>query len=196
MKTGKFYSSTGRAIILFAFLFCLKACSDNKKYSNTIKIEDEHFTGEVAIEKIEKLNKYKLSIFNSKTGEGDHIYIPHDVFHMEVGDINHDGRTDICMGIIKPTPFDPALKKRLFIFQIDRDYIRPLWLGSRLVYPIEKFKIYKESDKFTIKTIERQNIDLFCINEYQWESFGMSFLKTHKDSLTYSKAHSLFKELK
>jgi len=158
-------------------------------------VSDAFFDGEVKVEKIEKLSKYKLTIFNSITGESDHIYTPYEIFHMETGDVNHDGKTDICMGIIKPTPFDSVFKKRLFIFQIDRDYIRPLWLGSRLVYPMEEFKICKDSDRYTIKTIERQNIDLFCINEYRWESFGMSFLRKHKDSLTYTNAKSLLDNL-
>lgn len=191
MAVGEFYNCIKETIILFVFVFLFGSCSENEKYSNTIRVRDAFFDGEVKVEKIEKLNKYKLTIFNSTTGASDHIYTPYEIFQMETGDVNHDGKTDICIGIIKPTPFDSVFKKRLFIFQIDRDYIRPLWLGSRLVYPMEEFKICKNADRLTIKTIERQNLDLFCINEYRWESFGMSFLKKHKDFLTFSNAQFL-----
>jgi len=130
-----------------------------------------------------KLNKYRISIFDSITGGSDRIYTPYEVFEMETGDVNRDGRTDICIGIIKPTPFDPVLKKRLFIFQIDRDYIRPLWLSSRLVNPLEEFSVCNKKAGCTIKTIERQNKSLYCIHEYRWGSFGMSFLKSLSDSI-------------
>jgi hypothetical protein len=113
---------------------------------------------------------------------------------METGDVNHDGRTDICIGIIKPTPFDPVLKKRLFIFQIDRDYIRPLWLSSRLVRPLEEFSVLSNDEGCRIRTIERENTDMFCINEYKWESFGMTFIKTRNDSLHFADAQSLLRK--
>ena len=191
MEVGRYYSYIKVTIILFVYIFLFGSCSENKKYSRTIRISDSFFDGEVKVEKIEKLNKYKLTIFNSITNESDDIYTPYEIFHMETGDVNHDGKTDICIGIIKPAPFDSVFKKRLFIFQIDRDYIRPLWLASRLVYPMEEFKICKNPDGYTIKTIERQNFNLFCVNEYRWESFGMSFLRKYKDSLSFSNAQLL-----
>jgi hypothetical protein len=195
MAAGKFYSFTSKTIILFVLLFYFSSCFENKKYSKTIKISDAFFNGEIIVEKIEKLNKYRLTIVNSKTGASDHIYTPYEIFQMDTGDVNHDGKIDICIGIIKPTPFDSVLKKRLFIFQIDRDYIRPLWLSSRLVNPMEEFTVCKNNHDCTIKTIERQNNNMYCINEYRWESFGMSFLKEHNDSLSYSNAQFLLHNL-
>jgi hypothetical protein len=188
MGTGKYYSFTIKIITSIVLLFYLSSCFEKKSYSKTIKINDLFFQGEVKVEKIEKLNKYKVTIINSTTGLSDRIYTPYEIFQMEIGDVNHDGKTDICIGIIKPTPFDPVFKKRLFIFQIDRDYIRPLWLGSRLVNPLEEFRVCKNNNKITIKTIERQINNIYCVNEYRWESFGMSFIKKHNNSLSYSNA--------
>jgi hypothetical protein len=183
----KFISIT---IIVIAS-FYISSCTNHTYFSASIPIRDAYFTGKVIVEKIGKLDKYRITIFDSLTGGSDRIYTPYDVFEMKTGDVNHDGRTDICIGIIKPTPFDPVLKKRLFIFQIDRDYIRPLWLSSRLVRPLEEFAVVSNEDGCKIRTIERENTDMFCINEYKWESFGLTFIKTRNDSLHYADAQSL-----
>ncbi len=186
-----------KRITLLIVLHCFYiGCSDNKPFSKTIKINDSYFTGEVVVEKIEKIKKYKLTIFNSITKESDRIYTPYEIFQMECGDVNRDGKTDICIGIIKPTPFDSIIKKRLFIFQIDRGYIRPLWLSSRLVRPLEEFAMCKDKDgTYIIRAMEKQTKNLYCIDQYKWESFGMSFVKNCEDSLSYSKAHSLLNKM-
>ncbi|MDD4971196.1 MAG: hypothetical protein PHT07_17345 [Paludibacter sp.] len=180
-----------RIISVLILMLYFNSCTKDKDYTKTIKINDSYFKGEVTIEKIEKLNKYRISIFNSITGSRDRIYTPYEVFEMETGDVNGDGKTDICIGIIKPTPFDPVIKKRLFIFQIDKDYIRPLWLSSRLVSPLEEFKVCHFKERCPIKAMERQTKNLYCIREYRWESFGMSFVKTLNDSIPYTLAKSL-----
>jgi hypothetical protein len=195
MEAGKFYSLVSKLIILPILMVYFNSCVENKTYSKTIHITDAFFNGVVSVEKIKKLNKYKLTISNSITGGSDRIYTPYEIFQMNIGDVNHDGKTDICIGIIKPTPFDSLLKKRLFIFQIDSDYIRPLWLSSRLVYPMEEFIICDTNNTCTVKTIERKNKNIYCIHEYRWESFGMAFLKKHHDSLSYSKAQSLLNNI-
>ncbi|MBK7711019.1 MAG: hypothetical protein IPJ37_08765 [Bacteroidales bacterium] len=183
-------------VIFYVFLICL-SCNNKPPFSKTISIHDSSFTGEVQVEKILKLNKYKISIENSVTGGTDKIFTPYEIFAMETGDINHDGRSDICLGIIKPTPFDSLLKRRLFIFQIDNDFIRPLWLGSRLVYPLEEFVIEKDKENHTtIKTMERQGLKTYCINVYEWQSFGLTYIAEHGNMLSYSEAHSLLKRNK
>lgn len=168
------------------------SCTRSENFSKTMAISDSTFKGTVTIERVEKLKKYRLTIHNSLTGGTDRIYTPYDVFQMELGDVNRDGRTDICLGIIKPTPFDPIVKKRLFIFQIDRDYIRPLWLSSRLVHPLEKFSVcLTDSGEYHIKSIEVVNKDLYCMSEYRWGSFGMVYTGMVNDSLSYSEALNL-----
>jgi hypothetical protein len=187
---GNFFSFIKIEIILLVFSY-FGSCNKISYFSKSIPISDAFFKGTVTVDKIEKLDNYKITIFDSLTGVSDCIYTPYEVFEMETGDVNHDGRTDICIGIIKPTPFDPLLKKRLFIFQIDRDYIRPLWLSSRLVRPLERFALLSNDEGCRIRTIEKENPEMFCINEYKWESFGMTFIKTRNDSLNFSNAQLL-----
>lgn len=175
-------------LAICVYSVCL-SCNNTPPFSKTININDSSFKGIVHVEKIEKLNKYRVNIENRLTGGTDKIYTPYEIYAMETGDINNDGRTDICIGIIKPTPFDSLLKKRLFIFQIDNDFIRPLWLGSRLVHPLEEFAVQiNEENKFIIKTIERQGQKTYCINEYRWQSFGMTFITENEKMLSYPDA--------
>jgi len=194
MGSGKYTDFTMKATGIIVFLFFLSTCSNDNGYTKTIHIRDAFFNGKVTVERIDKLNKYRISIFDSKTGNIDRIYTPYEVFEMETGDVNRDGKTDICIGIIKPTPFDPILKKRLFIFQIDRDYIRPLWLSSRLVNPLVEFKVLNNNKDCTIRTVEKRKKDLYCIREYRWESFGMSYQKVISDSLSVTEAHLILNQ--
>jgi len=57
---------------------------------------------------------------------------------------------------------------------------------------MEKFKVIQAKDgQCHIRTIEHINKDLYCLNEYNWESFGMAFLRKLDDSLSYNKANNL-----
>jgi hypothetical protein len=183
-----------RIIFQFLIVSCLISCSAPRPFEKEVLIKDKFFKGQVKLQHIEKLGKYRLSISNTLTGKTDLIYTPYEVFQMETGDINHDGKTDICLGIIKPTPFDSVLKKRLFLFQIDRDYIRPLWLSSRLAGPLEAFTVSTDSTgKCIINTLEKQFRDLYCRRTYRWNSFGMNYINTPQDSITHDEARLFFK---
>ncbi|WP_018345183.1 hypothetical protein [Cytophaga aurantiaca] len=175
--------------LCFVFLFFLNGCSKPDTFEKEVRIKDDFFDGFVSLKKMESIQKYQLSISDTARQPIDCIYTPYDVFQMETGDVNRDGKTDICLGIIKPTPFDSILKKRLFIFQIDRAYIRPLWLSSRLVNPLEEFSVKKDSlQEIIIRTIERTSPETFCTRSYKWGSFGMMYLSTEQDSINYENA--------
>lgn len=192
MAFGKKNFSIRIVVLVTLLVVALTGCSNDKPFYKSVFIQDNFFNGRVTVEKIEKLNKYRLTITDTITGESDRIYTPYKIFQMETADVNNDGKTDILIGIVKPTPFDPVLKKRLFIFQIDRDYIRPLWLSSRLVHPLEAFTVIKnQSGECRVHALEKISNKLYCIDEYRWASFGMTFMKTCSDSLTYLQAKVL-----
>jgi hypothetical protein len=157
----------------------LCSCGKNgsESFSKEASISDSFFTGKVRVEKVPKLDKYKISIWDEAGQIKDRIYTPFEVFAMETGDVNNDGKTDICLGIIKPTPFDSVLKKRLFIFQVDRDYIRPLWLGSRLAYSFDSFTLSKDTEgKVTVIATLRSETGEYFTHLYKWGSFGLTLL--------------------
>lgn len=174
--------------VLFSVCSMCACHQDQAPFSKTVTMEDDAFKGIILVEKVEKLGKYRLRMENHKTGGRDQIFTPYEVFAMETGDVNGDGHTDICLGIIKPTPFDPVLKKRLFIFQIDRDFIRPLWLGSRLTHPLETFAVLQGQGKQRVRSVERQDARQYYVNEYEWGEFGMTFVKECRRDLSYAEA--------
>lgn len=185
MAPGKFYRTV---TVLFIILY---ACTGPEtSFSKSTVIADDHFNGTVSVKESKQKGVYVLSICNTLTGNNKKIFLKHKVFDLQIGDINRDGKTDICLGVIKATPFDPVLKKRLFIYQIDRDHIRPLWLASRLYRPLENFYLPEDQPNL-VRTIEHLSPDLFCINEYTWGSFGLVYLKTKADSLSREKAYAL-----
>jgi len=177
---------------LLSFLI-FASCNQEQIFEKTIFISDSNFKGEVRVEKVHKLNKYKISIHNSLTGGKDIIYTPYQVFELEQGDINGDDKTDFCIGIIKPTPFDKTYRKRLFIFQIDQDYIRPLWLSSRLANTLEAFVVIKENKLDVIRTIEIKKENEYCIHQYKWGSFGMVYQREIGEGLSLTQAKKIIK---
>lgn len=177
--------------VFLLILLLLTACGERKHVTSTFSLRETNFTGTIVVEWVGKIERYRISIFDSITGKTDKIYTPYEIFQVNIADANNDGKTDICIGIIKPTPFDPVLKKRLFIFQIDRDYIRPLWLSSRLVNPLEEFSTLSRNNTCFIQTIERQNKEQYCIHEYTWGSFGMVYSKQIAGALTYTEAKKI-----
>lgn len=189
----QFYVNNLKSFLTCGVACVLFLCSCSKaSFSKDMNIEDAYFNGKIHLEKNKKLGRYCLSIHNLKTGGKDRIFTPYEVFTMETGDINGDGRTDICLGITKPTPFDSVLKKRLFIFQIDKDYIRPLWLSSRLVKPLEDFRVITHKDSAsTVLTIEKDKKHSYSVNEYRWASFGMHLITTHGASLSFADAQKI-----
>jgi hypothetical protein len=189
MKFGFIHKLFRACILIIGFFSCT-----HPSISKEIHIDDASFKGPVKIKKIEKLGRFCLSINNLRTGGKDRIYTPYEVFSMETGDINGDGRTDICLGIIKPTPFDSILRKRLFIFQIENDYIRPLWLSSRLVHPLEEFRVVKVGSASHVLSIEKEQNNTFCIAEYCWGSFGMHWIKSYGTSLSLTKAKEIISQ--
>jgi hypothetical protein len=184
-------------ILMITGIILLNTCKPDKPFYKSMNINHGSFTGLVSVEYNKKLSKYMIISFDSITGKRDRIFTPYEIFQAEFGNINDDENPDICLGIIKPTPFDSILRKRLFIFQIDGDYIRPLWLSSKLNKPLEEFIIAEDkAGHQTIITIEKQSKNLYCINEYKWESFGLYFVREIQKSLKLNPAQNILKNYK
>ena len=182
------------SLLITIVLILFFGCQQKQTYSKEISINDAFFLGTVKVEWLEKPQLYKVSICDKRNGKSDRIYIPFEVFDLQTGDINGDGRTDFCLGLIKPTPHDPTQNKRLFIFQIDRDYIRPLWLGSRLWHRYEKFRVIQSKPGCIVRSIEITGPRTYMMNEYRWRSFGLSWTGSKGNSLSINQAEQLLSE--
>ena len=181
-------------IIVLCLLISFFSCKKDTKFKKEVFIRDNNFVGILKVEWLDKPRLYKISIQNKQTGKSDRIYIPFEIFDLQTGDINGDGSIDFCLGLIKPTPHDPTMKKRLFIFKIDRDYIRPLWLGSRLWHTYEQFRVIESKPTCLVRSIEVTGSQSYMVNEYSWKSFGLSWIRSKGDSLSLNQATKLLLE--
>jgi len=169
------------------------SCSCCSKQINEKKfhISDGNFNGTVMFQWIDKNDWYTVDLYDSISRRCDRIIIPYKIYDIQTGDINHDGHIDICVGLIKSTPFDPVLRKRLFIFRIDRGFLRPLWLGSRLAYSFESFKVCETASGCVVRTMEKEMNGKWSVSEYRWRCFGLAFVRRVAKLVTYDEAKKL-----
>ncbi|NDV95639.1 nuclear receptor-binding factor 2 [Dysgonomonas sp. 521] len=116
------------------------------------------------------------------------------VYQFDHGNITGD-KTVIAVGVIKPTRFDPKPDKRLFLFKItDDNYIRPLWLGSRVAQPLEDFKVINSLEPALIRTIEREQDGTFLVAKYKWRGFGLEFIDYIRRGISLEEAQKLLQK--
>jgi hypothetical protein len=151
-------------------------------------------SGKVKLVRLRETRAYRLTWLPDKHSKGDEVLFRFPVYRIDTGDINRDGRTDILLGVIKQTRFDPALKRRLFTLQIDNGQIRPLWLGSRVYRTLVDFCTMYKSGKVYVKTLEKDKNQLYCIGIYEWENFGLTLIQYNYEGLTIAVAQKLFKQ--
>ena len=150
-------------------------------------INDKYFKGWVSLKRLTYLSGYRLSTKSNKDGS-DELHIPYPVYRFETGDLNHDGKTDLLLGVIKSTHFEQKVAKRLFALQIDSGQIRPLWLGSKLCQNLVDFKVVEKSSKMSLITIEQANDGSFSNGIYEWDDFGLRLIQYTSEKIDYAKA--------
>lgn len=95
-------------------------------------------------------------------------------------DIDNNGSNDLVVGTYKTTKYFNEYENRVFVFNVDRDYIYPKWLGSKIGHSIINFEVIGDvvakSNKLKIvqNNIENNSI---MINHFIWNGFGFSFDK-------------------
>lgn len=146
-----------------------------------------------------KLIQYSDSLYSLALYSGDSLRssweLKYPVYRFDCGDVDGDGITEIAVGTIKPTRFDPKADKRLFLFHITDDlYIRPLWLGSRVSQPLEDFGL--KGDPASIRTIEREQDGTYLVAEYKYRSgkFGIDFERYVKRNVDIVEARRILND--
>ncbi len=109
--------------------------------------------------------------------------LPYPVYRFCCGNLAGDSLPEIAVGVIKPTRYFPVPDKRLFIFKLYKGrLIRPLWLGSRVGFPIEDFcmELPSSADSIgfmRIHTMERKHDGSIVEALYKYGGFGLKFEK-------------------
>lgn len=175
-------------LITFAFLTgCSTPPESTVMERIAITIHDQYFEGSAQVTKT--LKGFKIALHNSKGEELDRTIFNYQSYRLDTADVNHDGRTEILIGLIKPTEFDPFEKKRLFILRIDDGQLRPLWLGSKVCQQLVDFKTTANGG---VRTLEQTKEGNFAIGIYEWQGFGLTLIKYVSDEKPYDEAVTIF----
>jgi poly-gamma-glutamate capsule biosynthesis protein CapA/YwtB (metallophosphatase superfamily) len=102
----------------------------------------------------------------------------HDEFNpwkILLGDMDGDSNPEVILGVNKRTRYSPELENRIFIFNRDKDYIYPKWLGSKIGRPFLDFKleydpIQKRNKLILLEKTEEDT--LRGVIRYVWNGFG------------------------
>lgn len=176
------------------FLLCtalVSACTtsgDHFPYETTIAIHDNYFSGKAELTRTSR--GFKIALLNARGEKSDQAIFNYQPYQLDTADVNRDGRTDIIVGLIKSTEFDPEEKKRLFILQIDEGQLRPLWLGSKVCQQLIDFKAMTNG---VVRTLEKTNTGNYAIGHYEWQGFGLTLLEYASNEKPYDEAITLFR---
>lgn len=119
--------------------------------------------------------------------------IPFPVYQFQAGDVNQNGQPDCLIGVVKTTPFDSVIRRRLFIYELRGIRFRKLWEGSRLVHPVYDFRLVSDQDPPEVWSIEfEREKDLYCVARYQMGSFGLELIDYQGRNLDLEQAKNLF----
>ena len=165
-------------------------CDFNSGLDNqSLHIHDAYFNGSVDFQSLKSTTGFKFILRDSAGNKLDQIVFKYIPYQLDTGDINHDGKTDILVGLTKTTHFDPVERKRLFIIRIDSGQLRPLWLGTRVCQELVAFKTIEEGE---VKTIEHEKNGQYAIGTYAWQGFGLALIKYTHHELSLSEAQKIF----
>jgi poly-gamma-glutamate synthesis protein (capsule biosynthesis protein) len=99
----------------------------------------------------------------------------HDYFNpwkIELFDVDMDVNPEILVGVSKSTRYDTEIENRLFVFNRNKDYIYPKWLGSKLANPFVDFKVDRDNNLILLEKANDYEKNSIAI--YKWNGFGFN----------------------
>ena len=86
-------------------------------------------------------------------------------------DVDDDNNPEIILGVKKQTKYFKKEENRIFVFNREKDYIFPKWLGSKIGNPIIDFKIDKKLNQLIVLEKSLSSSRAKAIS-YKWNGFG------------------------
>ena len=103
--------------------------------------------------------------------------LDYPVYRFTCGDMTGDSIPEVLVGTIKATRYRPEKDKRLFIFHLHKgQFIRPLWLGSRVGCPLIDFKVETDTVPNLVHTWERKDNGDTIEVLYRLKGFGLKYV--------------------
>ncbi len=90
---------------------------------------------------------------------------------IEILDVDKDENPELVLGVYKSTKYYEKEENRIFVFNRDKDYIFPKWLGSKVGNPITDFKIGSNTNQLIILE-ESKDTSIKKVVSYKWNGFG------------------------
>jgi hypothetical protein len=177
---------------LFWVLFCLAGCSapSESPFPREVSLPTDSVTWHFKLVSRDSA----LSVLSTRSDPPLREYrdfrIPFPVYQMQFGDLNRNRAPDLLLGVEKATPFDPVLRRRLFIYELRGNRFQKLWEGSRLVHPLADFRIVQDHDPPLVHSMEYEKNGLYLVGRYRLANFGLElidYLARDLDSLEAAK---------
>lgn len=170
-----------------------------KPYKKLLVVHSTNFNGIIEAKNM-GAKSYTLHTIDKKTGKETAVFIKYDVYAMQSGDINNDGKMDICIGVITPKIMyknaEESIQKTLFVLEIDDGNIRPLMPQALFDKPLENFKIFCRNEKSIIRTIEKEKNNTFSVGEYEWNHAKLKLLSYKGTNLDMEKAKFIMYQIR
>lgn len=153
---------------------CETICVDSLTYDYHIVNSDGEYEGRLMlVQMTDTLNIIRHIRNDSVVSEWALRY---PVYRFICGNLAGDEMPEIMAGVVKKTHYQKDMGRRLFIFKLHRgEFIRPLWLGSRVGQPLKDFCLEHDSITDYIHTWEHTVDGKDIEVAYVYEGFGLKF---------------------
>ncbi len=127
-------------------------------------------------------NKSRIGIFPYSPGKREFLkpsLDSHDDYHpwkIELCDVDKDDNPEIILGVNKSTRYSDNKENRIFVFNREKNYIFPKWLGSKLGNPIVDFKVDKHTSQLILLEESKESSIKKAVS-YIWNGFGFDYDK-------------------
>ncbi|MCB2199571.1 hypothetical protein KQI63_09215 [bacterium] len=163
-----------------AFLFLTAGCGfesreEQESFAVTVDSLDYPFGDSRVTFKLDSLDQslYQIHI-QSDAGDASPprvLTLPYPVYRLEAGDLDRDGSLDLFVGVFKSCRFDSVARRRLFIYTLERGWLRSKWLGTYLANDLLDFYVEEYPESTRVHTLEMKE-DQYYTGTYAWGSFG------------------------
>ncbi len=104
-----------------------------------------------------------------------------NIWDLQIGDIDGDGRDDIVVGLFQRAKLDTQIKRRLHIYDVNfQGGFRPKWRGSALSRPFRQFVLLPNGKGVDVVSVENNPLPEYrgfeWIAVYRWNGFGLRLI--------------------
>lgn len=154
----------------YLFLFLLVGCHSSQKPDVLYQSESLRYTLEHLHPKMHKLR----SEVYTEGGDTVKSFIPltYHILKSQVADLQGDDYPEVLFCIRKKSKYHPIESNRIFIYGLKDQRIYPIWLGSRVQYPVVDFTISSEEEQDRVLVLQRLH-KKYYLSTYALEGFGL-----------------------